>query len=474
MSGRRGNREGSVRQREDGRWEARVAVQIGPRLVRRSVYGTTRAECQRHLAEATRSLQRGVIGVDGRLTVADYLGQWLEKVAPSLRPNTLLRYRGLVAHITGEIGNVRLRRLSPHDVDAMLARKRDAGQGPRTLSHMRACLRTALNQAIRWELLERNVASLSMPPQLPERDVPPMSPHEALNILAAVAGTRLEGIVTVGLACGLRPGETLGLTWDCVDLEQRLLTVRNGLSGVDGTYRLIEPKTRRSRRSLPLPDVAAAALRRQRARQREDRLRAGTQWHEPIEGLVFTTELGAPRNASTVTHQFSLALRTAGLPHRTMHQLRHGCATLLLAQGVDLKTVSSILGHSQISLTANTYAGVLPGLHRAALDRLDVVLAGNRDDTEIAGPAGVRAENWGQKLGSNEQTEQSAPMLALAKFLESQGFSARTPARNRTWAQGLGTVGSPAVCRELEQWQRNRRSYRVPEGTITGAETMCF
>ena len=139
-----------------------------------------------------------------------------------------------------------------------------------------------------------------------------------------------------------------------------------------------------------------------------------------------------------MTHQFSLALRTAGLPHRTMHQLRHGCATLLLAQGVDLKTVSSILGHSQISLTANTYAGVLPGL----LDRLDVVLAGDRDDTEIAGRAGAKAENWGQKLGSNEQTEQSAPILALAKFLESQSFSVRTPARNRTWAQGLGNLCS--------------------------------
>ncbi len=305
-------------------------------------------------------------------------------------------------------------------------------------------MRTALNQAIRWELLERNVASLSLPPRLPERDVPPMSPEEALSILAAVQDTRLEGIVTVGLACGLRPGERLGMTWDCVDFERHLLHVRNGLSSADGKYQLIEPKTRRSRRSLPLPDLAGLALRRQHARQSEDRLKAGERWHEPIDGLVFTTDLGAPRNASTVTHQFRLQLRNAGLPHRTMHQLRHGCATLLLAQGVDLKTVSSILGHSQISLTANTYAGVLPGLHREALGRLDSILtpAGATAPVKVLTTEVADAKNWGQKLGSKEHLEHLVPLAALVKFLESQGFSVSSPGRNRTCAQGLGNLCS--------------------------------
>ena len=443
MSDRRGNREGTLRKRPDGRWEGRVAVQLGPRLVRRSVYADNRAECQQQLAKVVQSLQRGVIGADGRLTLAQFLTRWLERIGPSLRPNTLSRYRSLVAHVCEDIGNVPLRTLTPHDVDAMLQRKRDVGLGPRTLSHLRGCLRSALNQAIRWELIERNVASLSLPPKQPEREVPPMSPDEALSILAAVRGTRLDGIVTVGLACGLRPGETLGLTWECVDLERRLLRVGSALSSADGRYQLMEPKTRRSRRSLPLPEVAVAALRRQKAGQSEDRLRAGQRWHEPIEGLVFTTELGAPRNASTVTHQFRRLLRANGLPPRTMHQLRHGCATLLLAQGVDLKTVSSILGHSQITLTANTYAGVLPQLHTDALERLDMVLGKTR---EIVKSTADSAPNWGQelgsKLGSARQTEQPDALDILAKFLITHGFSVIGPDRNRTCAQGLGNLCS--------------------------------
>ena len=172
---------------------------------------------------------------------------------------------------------------------------------------------------------------------------------------------------------GLRRGETLGLAWNDVDLDDGTLTVRQALQRIDGKLRLTPPKTKRSRRTIALPQTVVAALRMHRARQLQERLLAGSRWHD--SGLVFTTTIGTPLEPRNVTRDFQRILAKAGLPRIRLHDLRHGCATLLLAQGVQPRVVMDILGHSTISVTMDTYSHVLATMRRDAADQIDAVLA---------------------------------------------------------------------------------------------------
>jgi integrase len=166
----------------------------------------------------------------------------------------------------------------------------------------------------------------------------------------------------------------LGLAWEDVDLDKARLTVRHTLQRVDGELVLLEPKTERSRRTIALPEVVVSALRGHRTRQKMERLVAGSSW--VVSGHVFTTSWGTPLDAATVTRSFQRALKAAGLPHHRFHDLRHSAATFLLAQGFTLEDVKSLLGHSSIVLTSNTYGHVLEERQRAVALGMDAVLGG--------------------------------------------------------------------------------------------------
>ncbi|CCF82364.1 site-specific integrase [Nitrolancea hollandica] len=193
-------------------------------------------------------------------------------------------------------------------------------------------------------------------------------------MLHAAKGERLEARFTVALTLGLCQGETLGLRWQEVDLEAGDLRVREALQRVKGKLQLVEPKTPGSRRALPVPPSVVPALREHRRNQLEERLVAGPLWQD--SGLVFTTTIGTPLDATNVVRRYRAILDRAGLPRMRYHDLRHACASLLLAQGVELRTIMEILGHSQLSTTAEVYAYVLPALqggrrepYGGALDR---------------------------------------------------------------------------------------------------------
>ena len=375
---RRGNLEGSLRQRPNGLWEARAVVGTNRdgSARRRSFYGHSRKEVLERLQDALGAERRGIPSPAENPTVAVFLTRWLQEVEGSLAPKTFRRYRELVEqHIVPELGRIRLVKLSPHDVTMMLRRKHDAGLAPRTVHHMRAVLRHALNVAIRRGELQRNAAALAEPVKLTDRDVSLMPPEEAQAILAAFHGHPLEPVVALALWTGLRQAEILGLRWHDLDLDRRRLTVTGSLQRLGGEWRLLPPKTRRSARTVALPEPLVPVLAAHRDRQAEQRELLGVEWTELLPGLVFTTAIGTPLTGTTVTNRFQWTLKNKGLPARRFHDLRHGCATLLLASGVDLKTVSAILGHSTIAITANTYAGVLHSLHTDAADRITRLLA---------------------------------------------------------------------------------------------------
>jgi integrase len=368
---RRGHGEGSVYRRADGRWEA--ALQVNGR--RRRWVGRTRATVAGLLAEAQHATGHGLPLPGARTAVAAFLDRWLEAVEPHLRPRSLQHYRYFAAMISGEIGALKLARLGPDEVGAMLTRLRDRGLSPRTCAHARAVLRTALHDAEKWGLVSRNAARLADPPRVPRPTPKTLPPAEVNRMLAAVRQTDVGHLVAVALHTGMRQGELLGLRWSDLDFAKRQLTVGASLQRLGSESALVEPKSEHSRRTLRLSAPALEALQAERQCQLEAKLAAGPAWQPTIAGLVFTDRLGAPLVGTTVTHAFQRTLRVAGLPPLRFHHLRHLFGALMLGSGVDLATVSHMLGHSSVALTASTYAGVLPSLRDDAVERFERFLS---------------------------------------------------------------------------------------------------
>jgi len=373
---KRGQNEGSIYKRQDGRWAAslNLGYKNGKRH-RKHFYGWTRKEVQDKLTEALRAHQQGLIIPDERQTVGQFLTCWLADTAkPSVRPLTYETYEAIVRrHIEPEVGRITLSKLTPQDVQRLLNNKLESGLSPRRVRHIHSVLRNALGQAHRWGMVARNVATLVSPPSVKRSEIQPFSPEQARAFLQATKGDRLEALYSVALAVGLRRGEALGLRWQDVDLERGTLTVNKSLQRIGSKLTLVEPKTAGSRRTIVLPEVALTALKAHRARQNEERLKMGPLWQE--NKLVFTTTVGTPLEAGNVARRnFKKLLRSADLPDIRFHDLRHTAATLLLAQGIHPRVVMEILGHSQISLTMNTYSHVLPTLQHEAASKIDAIL----------------------------------------------------------------------------------------------------
>src|SRR6266508_4320314 len=355
--GKRANNEGSIyRRTNDGRWVA--AVQLGyqnGRRVRRAFYARTQTDARRLLRDAQEERERGTLRKGERQATGDYLEWWLENcIKASVRPRTYESYADLAhRHLIPALGRTPLRKLTAEQIQAFVNEKRVAGLSPRTIHYLYSVLHHALEQAQILGLVSRNVARLVRLPRMTRTKVHPFNPVQARIFLDAIRGNRLETLCTLALARGLRQGEILGLQWDDIDLERGSLTVRHTLVRIDGQRILAEPKTEQSHRTIPLPGIALESLRAHALRQAEDRDRAGDSW--PDSGLVFRTKRGTALDARNVTHRFQAVVRRAGLPHQRFHDLRHACASLLLAQGLNLKDVSETLGHSRIAVTVDLY-----------------------------------------------------------------------------------------------------------------------
>jgi integrase len=382
---RRGHNEGTIYQRSDGRWEAKLNVGWrGGKRHRKCFYGTTRTEVAKKLTRAILDLQSGLFVDCGRQTLESFLQRWLnECVNGPVRPLTYEQYAQHVRlYWIPELGKVQLAKLTaPRVQSAINTLKRRLS--PRTIQISLFVLRRALAQAVKWDLLARNVADL-VEFQRPRRpEVRPPSQEQAAALLESARGDTMEAAIVLGLSMGLRRGEILGLKWEDIDLDLGELTIRRALqrSGgrlVDGEkskLRFIEPKSERSRRKMPVPDFVLRLLRAQRAHQAQDRLRAGSDWAD--QDLVFCSRKGTPFEPRRLDSVFKRMLNVVGLPQTIrLHDLRHFAASLLIHQGVHPRVVQEILGHSDIGLTMNTYGHVIPDSVREAMGKVHAVLGG--------------------------------------------------------------------------------------------------
>jgi len=377
---RRGKGEGSIRQRADGRWEATLTLPtLGGQRRRKSYFGKSRTAVAAKLTAALKGLGDGLPIVGERLTVGQYLTEWLEVVRPSLRPESYRRYADLCRiHIIPEVGRTPLARLTPAQLQRLYASRLEVGLSGTSVQLLHGVLHKALRQAMRWGLVARNVADLVSPPRRSTPEMRVLTPEEANHLLEAATGERLEGLYVLAVTCGLRLGELQALRWACLDLDRGRLRITATYQGtIDGKPIFAEPKTARSRREVHLSALAVAALRRHRRAQLEERMRAANLWED--HDLVFSTSTGRPLDGNNFrARAFGRLLVKAGLAPMRFHSLRHTAATLLLAEGLNVKVVSEMLGHADITTTLRTYSHVLPGMGQAAADAMDSLFARRR------------------------------------------------------------------------------------------------
>jgi integrase len=364
------------RQRKsDGRWEGRITFDGKPF----SVYGETRQEAQGKLELAKRQREQGIPRLDERQTVEQYLRSWLANYEATVRYDTWRRASQYVElHIIPVIGRVRLARLTAQQVQALYADRMSKGLSPSTVRHLHAVLHKALKSAERLGLVARNVASAVDAPRMRHHEMRCFSREEARRLLAETeaSGDRLHALYTLAVSTGMRLGELLALRWKDVDLERDVLRVTATLKrDKEDQWVWTEPKTRRSRRQIALSPVAVAALRAHRARQREERLKVGAAWSD--YGLVFCTEAGTPLYGGNVYRAFKRLQARAGLPEIRFHDLRHTCATMLLAGRVNPKVVSEMLGHASVAITLDIYSHVLPDMQQDAAVVMGSLLTGS-------------------------------------------------------------------------------------------------
>jgi integrase len=373
LSRKRGNGEGSITKRKDGRWMARYTVHTAKGPKRRHIYGRTRQEVAAKLAKAMADRDGGVELDPSRVTMSEYLQRWLkDSVKGNVRPITFESYERLVrVHMVPALGHVKLKALSPAHLQGFYRDRLDAGLSPCTVQRLHAVIHRALKQALRWGLVPRNVSEATDPPTAQRKEIRPLTPEQVRTLLKAAQGDRLEALYVLAITTGLRQGELFGLKWEDVDLAAGRLSVRRTLTTPKGGRRLGPPKRSKSRRSVKLTARAVEALRVHRERQLKEREKLAELWQD--HAFIFATQVGTPLNRHNYFRRcFKPMLQKAGLPHTVrFHDLRHTCATLLLSKNVNPKVVQELLGHANISQTMDTYSHVLPDMQERAASAMD-------------------------------------------------------------------------------------------------------
>jgi integrase len=378
MANRRGSGEGSIYQRQDGRWCAQVSLGYKPggKPHRKLLYGKTRVDVSEAMKRTLRDQQLGLTIASEKQTVAQFLTDWLENsVKPKNKQLTYRSYEWIIRiHLIPGLGRLPLVKLTPQRLQAFINERHASGLSAATVKHINATLRAALSQAHRWQVVHQNAAKLITLPRSVRYEPTILTADQAKELLAFLRDHRHEALFTAALTLGLRRGETLGLRWCDIDLEKGTLQVCHSLERVKGEgLRLSEPKSDRAKRVLRIPQICLIALQKQKLVQDQERAWAGSKWHH--DGFVFTTRLGTPMHPDEISHLFQKVLTDAGLPSVRFHDLRHSCATLLLSLGVPAKLVQETLGHSSYQLTMDTYSHMIPALRNEVADRMDEIFS---------------------------------------------------------------------------------------------------
>jgi integrase len=372
--------KGHIRERSPGHWAIILDAadpQTGKRKRRWHSFQGTKRQAQIECARLISAIQGGTHLEPNKITLAAFLSRWLDHIKSQVSPKSHERYAGIVnQNIIPALGAVLLAKLKPAHVSAAYSealtsgRKDDraGGLSPRTVGHMHRVLKQALGQAVRWELLTRNPADAVDPPKVERSEIKVWDIPTTATVLELVRPWRVHIPVVLAALCALRRGEVAALRWRHVDLDRAQLAVVESAEQTRAGIRYKTPKNGKSR-TLALPVIVIAELRAWRLRQSEELLRLGIRLTD--DTFVCAREDGSPIQPNSIGHAWDRFIASTDLPRIRFHDLRHGHATALLANGVHPKVASERLGHSRVALTLDTYSHVIPGMQEDAVARID-------------------------------------------------------------------------------------------------------
>lgn len=363
MAKRRAKGEGSIyQQKKSGLWIAQLTLPNGNR---KSKSSKTQKVVVDWLVDQQSKSRNGVYTTSDQLKLGEFLDSYMEDVGyHTLRRTTFIEYKRLIEqHIKPTLGNIKLVALQPGHIQNLYSKKRKEGLSRRTVQYIHAVIHKALNQALMWELVSRNVADLVDKPRPKKTLFKTWTADEVKQFLEAAKDHLYFPIYLIAATGGLRQGEILGIHKGDVDLENGIIQVRHQLTYIRGEgFTITEPKSPKSIRPVTLPPSTIKVL--------------GEHLKHIEDGLIFTTRSGKPISARNVVRHFKSVIRSEGLPEIRFHDLRHTFATLLLSVdgGVHPKIVQEMLGHSSISLTLDTYSHVIPSLQERTAEKVEKIL----------------------------------------------------------------------------------------------------
>lgn len=381
---KRANGEGCIRKLPYGSWEARISFMdsVTGKYLTKTFTRKSQAEVKKWLVEMRAQIHRGEYIGEQKLTVGEWLITWLNEYSkPKVRITTWESYESVSrVHIIPKIGHILLQKLRPEDLQRFYNEriksgrvKGSGGLSNTTVYYMDAVLNQALKQAVKNGLVIRNVAELVEPPKKAKHDITPLTVDQVKLFLEKSKNHRFYPAFLLEAYTGLRRGELLGLRWQDVDLSQKTISIRKSLTRTKTAgIRIDEPKTKASRRQIPLTSEVVEVLKSLRLSQIEEKLMAGPAYIN--NDFVFCSPLGRPIDPRYFGRQFTKILKEAGLPIITFHDMRHTHATLLLQLGENPKIVQTRLGHTTVRMTLDTYSHIMPGMQEQATERIGAVL----------------------------------------------------------------------------------------------------
>ena len=360
MAKKRANGEGSIRKRADGRWEGRYTAgyhpETGKRIIK-NVLGKTQAECKAKLKKAIEESQALDVGRADEYTVAAWLRTWFELYAkPHIRPSTMNYYRNIEQHIIPAIGDIPLNKLTTRDLQKLyndlqsngrlrkIQKKEKPGLSNSTVRGIHMMLHNAFERAVKERLILRNPTENCIAPKIQKFEMQILQPEHIKEYLNAANARGLLPMFYLELVSGLRKGELTALLWSDLDIQNRTISVsKQYVKNPNGELTLSRPKTETSVRKVSIPQEAIDLLIAEHDKHPDNPY----MFPSPITGEMYYPD--------SIVNLHKKILKDAGLPHIRFHDLRHTFATLALQNGVDVKTVSSMLGHYDAGFTLRTY-----------------------------------------------------------------------------------------------------------------------
>ena len=366
---------GTITKRADGRYEGRYIIGYDPgtgKPIRKSVYAKTQTECAKKLRAAINAVDTGTYVEPSKLTVEQWLNTWLDDYCKDIKMRTLDKYRSTVRlHLIPALGKIKLSALNKIQVQHAFNRfsEGDKPLSPKTIRDTHGILHRALEQAVELEIIAKNPSDNCKLPRVENNEIQPMNKQQIGEFIQVIKESRFGSVFMFDLLTGLRMGEMLALSWDCVDFEKGMLHIRRQLHQVKGGYVFGTLKNDKPR-LVPIPDSVIEILKEQRAQQRLWQLAAGSFW-ESEEELVFTNEVGHHLAPNTVRAELRRITKRMNMEGFRFHDLRHSYATLCLSEGVDIKTLQSNLGHHTPAFTMEQYGHCTDEMKQASANRLE-------------------------------------------------------------------------------------------------------